>query len=110
MSAHICRRCSHQWESRKIGKPVSCPACKTYRWPDPAGKTSQKASNEQESAQIRQQIAEIDKLAAESAPAEDWTGWSDERQTEDTERGETITYRQHLKSGRRKEIGRESSW
>ena len=112
MSAHICRRCSHQWESRKIGKPVSCPACKTYRWQAPVGKTPQKASNEQESAQIRQQIAEIDKLASELASevVEDWTGWSDERTTEDTERGETITYRQHLKSGRKKEIRRESSW
>ena len=63
---------------------------------------------------VRETIRAIDQTAYEASKreelVEDWTGWSDERTTEDTERGETITYRQHLKSGRRKEIRRESSW
>ena len=32
MTAYTCSKCSHQWEARKIGKPVSCPRCKSYKW------------------------------------------------------------------------------
>ena len=27
-----CEKCGYIWKPRKIGKPVACPACKSYRW------------------------------------------------------------------------------
>lgn len=40
--------------------------------------------------------------------ADQWAGWSDERETIDRDRGETVTYREHLKSRKRREIRRET--
>lgn len=33
-----CKRCEHEWESRKIGKAASCPACKSYKWDQDRGR------------------------------------------------------------------------
>ena len=113
----ICKRCEYEWKSRKQ-IPSSCPRCKSYAW-QTARKDPKQIADEVNAELIagkgaRETMRAIDQTAYEASKreelAEDWTGWSDERTTEDTERGETITYRQHLKSGRRKEIRRESSW
>lgn len=40
--------------------------------------------------------------------ADQWAGWSDERETIDLDRGETVTYREHLKTRKRREIRRET--
>lgn len=46
-------------------------------------------------------------LTQESVPSlDEWQGWSEERRT--VENGDVITYRQHLKTGKVKEIARES--
>jgi len=29
---YTCKHCHHTWTPRKEGRPVSCPACKSYRW------------------------------------------------------------------------------
>jgi predicted nucleic acid-binding Zn-ribbon protein len=114
MSAYNCQRCSHQWESRKIGKPQSCPKCKSYQW-QTAKKSSQEIIDEVNSDLVnsaRETMREIDQTAYrasnEQEKAEDWDGWSEERQAPDYEAGETVTYRQHLRTGKKKEIRRES--
>ncbi len=43
------------------------------------------------------------------APVEDeWAGWSEEREQYDQVSGETVYYREHLKTRKRKEIRRET--
>lgn len=41
-------------------------------------------------------------------PIDEWAGWSEERETLDQVAGETVYYREHIKTRKRKEIRRET--
>ena len=32
MQKLTCKKCGHKWTPRGDSKPLSCPACKQYKW------------------------------------------------------------------------------
>lgn len=110
MSARKCLRCGHQWESRVLKRPASCPACKSYKWDiDPDKKIGLSGEAAKDFLEdILDRDAEGQKIKAEVP--DEWEGWSEERQTKDYERGEIVTYRVQEKTGKKQIIRRESSF
>lgn len=118
-----CAKCSHKWITKTKEIPARCSKCNRVTWNDDYDFKLQ-----QEPAQIvqrveatteRKTVAELRELIApietgeQIAPvdvADQWQGWTEERQALDEIAGETVTYRQHIKTGKRKEIRRESAW
>lgn len=96
-----CDKCQHTWQSR-AGLPLQCPRCKSARWDK--GERSEPLKESQPKPIIDPQIA------IPEASADQWLGWSDERTTYDAEKGENVTYRQHIKSGRREIIQSETAY
>lgn len=101
-----CDKCGHCWIPRNGIAPAICPRCKSKLW-DSRGERSEPLKESQPAPAI----APTATVPAASAPdADQWLGWTDERTTYDTEKGENVTYRQHIKSGRREVIHSETAY
>ena len=56
----------------------------------------------------RQPVQMVTRESLQDTFPDQWDGYSDERSTIDQERGETVFYREHLKTRKRIEIRRET--
>jgi len=108
-----CSKCNHKWITKVKEIPVRCAKCNRVTWND--DQTHATFAPED----VGQPLAPVTLAPGpytyiESIetvePVDQWQGWSEERQAPDHESGETVTYRQHLKKGTRKEIRRASAW
>lgn len=117
-----CIKCGHSWTTKTHDVPPTCAGvkCRSRKWND--DRTEVPAS----------QLEPLHGLAKpEFAPAvtavlpdlpsfllsqaepptvepDEWAGWSEERSTVDTQAGETVYYREHLKTRKRIELRRET--
>ena len=123
----ICSKCKHNWVTKTYEIPRNCAKCHRVTWNDdydesrdnPPEVIPQSVGINLDAA-IKPEMDKQEKLAAlrgliggvsvpVAEPVDEWQGWTDERSTYDDVTGETITYRLHVKSGRKQEINR-SSW
>ncbi len=78
--------CEYEWEPRKAN-PKCCPVCKQY---------------------LMTQSSPVITSGDVDMPAENWQGWTEEKDYIDYESGQTIYYRENRQTGKRKEIRRET--
>lgn len=118
-----CSKCGHSWNTKTHDLPWNCAKCKSRLWNDDYVPTSEpepiktpvstpNVSNDVlafiQKAQAKKGI--VEPVSVEPEPIDEWAGWSEERQAPDEQAGETVTYREHLKTRKRREIRRESAW
>lgn len=116
-----CSKCKHVWNTKTHTKPDVCAKCHRKTWNDDevavsapiiAAPAPIKTSNSTTSdvndwlERMRAKKGSPPIATYEPETINEWAGWSEERRT--VENGDVITYRQHLKTGKVKEIGRES--
>lgn len=77
--------------------------------------TIQKAASKFDGVQMNDAMAKfLTKAVVENPqpnpvePVDEWVGWSEERESLDESAGETVTYREHIKTRKRKEIRRDT--
>ena len=49
-------------------------------------------------------------IVPDNVPVDEWAGWSEPRQARDDEASEIIHYREHIKTGKRSILSRETAW
>lgn len=122
-----CDQCKHEWTTKGYDLPKNCAKCRSLRWnhdSPPADYTPELApvkiatpvySQPERNDVISRLQSTIDAIESGESkaivePVDEWAGWSEERKAPDEAAGETVTYRQHIKTGKRKEIRRETAW
>lgn len=80
--------------------------------PEPEIVTEEPVTHQEKLANLRAMLAPIEagqpNVFAQPEPVDGWLGWSEERSTYDEPAGETVYYREHIKTRKRREIRRET--
>ena len=124
-----CSKCKHQWNTKSHDLPWNCSKCKSRLWNDdyePESRITFKDSLIQKptdrhiepqselqafiaKAQAAKGIVQSEPINIEVTPNQ-WFNHTDELSTLDQDTGETVYYREHLKTRKRTEIRRETAW